>query len=38
MLEAPVWTALRIDDWRAARGATAFARSARSVDPATTLS
>lgn len=38
MLEAPVWTALRIDDWRAARGATAFARSAGSVDPATTLS
>ena len=34
MLEAPVWTALRIDDWRAAAGAPAFAGAAGPVDPA----
>ncbi len=38
MLEAPVWTALRIDDWRAAAGAPAFAGAAGPVDPATVLS
>ena len=38
MLEAPVWTALRIDDWRAARGGPAFARAGGPVDPAAVLS
>ncbi len=38
MLEAPVWTALRIDEWRAAGGATAFARAGGADDPAGALS
>ncbi len=38
MLEAALWTALRIDDWRAAGGADAFARAAGPAGPAATLS
>jgi pimeloyl-ACP methyl ester carboxylesterase len=33
MLETPVWTGLRIAEWRAGAGAEAFARAGRSVDP-----
>jgi pimeloyl-ACP methyl ester carboxylesterase len=34
MLEAPVWTALRIDEWLDGPGAAAWARAGGSVDPA----
>jgi pimeloyl-ACP methyl ester carboxylesterase len=34
MLEAPLWTGLRIAEWRAGAGAPAFARAGGSVDPA----
>jgi pimeloyl-ACP methyl ester carboxylesterase len=37
MLEAPVWTALRIDDWLDGPGAAAWARAGGSVDPAPAL-
>jgi pimeloyl-ACP methyl ester carboxylesterase len=38
MLEAPVWTALRIGEWLDGRGAEAGARSSRPVDPRSVVS
>ena len=38
MLETPVWTGLRIAEWRAGAGAVAFARAGGSVDPAAAVS
>ena len=38
MLEAPVWTALRIGEWLDGRGAEAGERSSRPVDPQPTVS
>jgi len=38
MLETPVWTGLRVAEWRAGAGAAAFARAGGSVDPAAAVS
>jgi len=38
MLETPLWTGLRIDEWRRGAGAPAFARADRPVDPVAAVS